>query len=113
MSADDILLGLGLVLVAAAAALLFDNLRQGVPLLIGAVLVVSGPTVVLPLLAFVRPSHRVRTLLMFVVTPNGSRRVAADGTGPEVDGGDTVIALAAAHGHGAGQTRAGGVIRSG
>ena len=32
-------------------------------LLIGAILVVSGPTVVLPLLSFVRPAARVRSLL--------------------------------------------------
>ena len=51
--------------VAVAAALLFDGLGDGVPLLIGAILVVSGPTVVLPLLAFVRPARNVRSLLMW------------------------------------------------
>jgi NhaP-type Na+/H+ or K+/H+ antiporter len=49
--------------VSAAAALLFDGLGHGVPVLIGAVLVVSGPTVVLTLLAFVRPSGKVRSVL--------------------------------------------------
>ena len=44
--------------VAAASALLFDGLGGGVPLMIGAILVVSGPTVVLPLLGFVRPRAR-------------------------------------------------------
>jgi NhaP-type Na+/H+ or K+/H+ antiporter len=61
--------------VAAAAALLFDGLGKGVPVLIGAILVVSGPTVVLPLLAFVRPNHAVRTLLMWegvLVDPVGA-----------------------------------------
>jgi NhaP-type Na+/H+ or K+/H+ antiporter len=61
--------------VSAAAALLIDGVGDGVPVLIGAILVVSGPTVVLPLLAFVRPSHRVRTLLMWegvLVDPVGA-----------------------------------------
>jgi NhaP-type Na+/H+ or K+/H+ antiporter len=51
--------------VAAVTALLFDGLGDLVPLLIGAVLVVSGPTVVLPLLAFVRPAHEIRSLLLW------------------------------------------------
>jgi NhaP-type Na+/H+ or K+/H+ antiporter len=61
--------------VWAAAALLFDDLGDLVPLLIGAVLVVSGPTVVLPLLAFVRPARKVRSLLMWegvLVDPVGA-----------------------------------------
>jgi NhaP-type Na+/H+ or K+/H+ antiporter len=61
--------------VAVAAALLFDGLGDLVPLLIGAVLVVSGPTVVLPLLAFVRPAHEVRSLLTWegvLVDPVGA-----------------------------------------
>jgi hypothetical protein len=61
--------------VAATAALLFDGFGVGVPLLFGAVLVVSGPTVVLPLLAFVRPAHHLRTLLMWegvLVDPVGA-----------------------------------------
>jgi NhaP-type Na+/H+ or K+/H+ antiporter len=61
--------------IAAAAALLFDGIGTGVALLIGAVLVVSGPTVVLPLLAFVRPAHKVRTALMWegvIVDPIGA-----------------------------------------
>jgi NhaP-type Na+/H+ or K+/H+ antiporter len=61
------LVGVGLVITCAgvtvATALLFDGLGDLVPLLIGAILVVSGPTVVLPLLAFVRPAPRVRSLL--------------------------------------------------
>jgi NhaP-type Na+/H+ or K+/H+ antiporter len=51
--------------VTVATALLFDGLGDLVPLLIGAVLVVSGPTVVLPLLAFVRPAGQVRSLLLW------------------------------------------------
>jgi NhaP-type Na+/H+ or K+/H+ antiporter len=61
--------------VWAATALLFDDLGDLVPLLIGAVLVVSGPTVVLPLLSFVRPVRRVRSLLMWegvLVDPVGA-----------------------------------------
>lgn len=51
--------------VTAATALLFKDMAFGVALVIGAILIVSGPTVVLPLLAFVRPTPRVRTLLMW------------------------------------------------
>jgi NhaP-type Na+/H+ or K+/H+ antiporter len=61
--------------VTVAVALLFDGLGDLVPLLIGAVLVVSGPTVVLPLLSFVRPVHKVRSLLMWegvLVDPVGA-----------------------------------------
>ncbi len=48
--------------VTLAAKLIFD-LGWGVSTVIGAILVVSGPTVVLPLLAFVRPTARVRSVL--------------------------------------------------
>jgi NhaP-type Na+/H+ or K+/H+ antiporter len=61
--------------VTIAVALLFDGLGDLVPLLIGAVLVVSGPTVVLPLLSFVRPAGKVRSLLMWegvLVDPVGA-----------------------------------------
>src|SRR5262249_54428579 len=49
--------------VAASVALLFDGVARGVALPLGAVLIVSGPTVVGPLLAFIRPERRVRSLL--------------------------------------------------
>jgi NhaP-type Na+/H+ or K+/H+ antiporter len=49
--------------VAAATGLLYPHMNAGVAVVIGAVLVVSGPTVVLPLLAFVRPAGRIRTVL--------------------------------------------------
>jgi NhaP-type Na+/H+ or K+/H+ antiporter len=61
--------------VWGTTAVLFDDLGDLVALLIGAVLVVSGPTVVLPLLSFVRPAPRVRSLLMWegvVVDPVGA-----------------------------------------
>jgi NhaP-type Na+/H+ or K+/H+ antiporter len=48
------------VTVAAAQLLGLDS---GTALVLGAILVVSGPTVVLPLLAFVRPTDRVRSTL--------------------------------------------------
>jgi NhaP-type Na+/H+ or K+/H+ antiporter len=48
--------------VTLAAKLIF-GLGWGVSAVLGAVLVVSGPTVVLPLLAFVRPTDRVRSVL--------------------------------------------------
>ena len=49
--------------VSAAVALLFGGLGPDVALLIGAILVVSGPTVVLPLLAQFRPARDVRAVL--------------------------------------------------
>jgi NhaP-type Na+/H+ or K+/H+ antiporter len=52
----------------AIVALLFDDMDRGVALLIGAILVVSGPTVVLPLLAFIRPKPTVRSLLKWEAT---------------------------------------------
>jgi NhaP-type Na+/H+ or K+/H+ antiporter len=61
--------------VAAAAAVVIGGLDTRVALLIGAILVVSGPTVVLPLLAFVRPQHEVRSLLAWegvLVDPIGA-----------------------------------------
>ena len=51
-----------LAAVTAAVELIF-GLGWGVSALLGAILVVSGPTVVLPLLTFVRPSERVRSVL--------------------------------------------------
>jgi NhaP-type Na+/H+ or K+/H+ antiporter len=64
-----------LVSVTVAVALLFPDLGDLVPLVIGAVLVVSGPTVVLPLLAFVRPARKVRSPLTWegvLVDPLGA-----------------------------------------
>jgi NhaP-type Na+/H+ or K+/H+ antiporter len=73
------LVGVGVVVtglgVALAVALLFDGLGTGVPLVIGAVLVVSGPTVVLPLLTFVRPAKSIRSALTWegvIVDPVGA-----------------------------------------
>src|SRR5262245_53894936 len=60
------LISIGVILtlagIAAASKLIF-GLDWGVCLVIGAILVVSGPTVVLPLLAFVRPTRAVRSVL--------------------------------------------------
>ena len=53
---------LTLAAVAVACKLIF-GLDWGISLVLGAILVVSGPTVVLPLLAFIRPSDRVRSVL--------------------------------------------------
>lgn len=51
--------------VAAIAAHLLFNLSWEVSLVLGAVLVVSGPTVVGPLLQFIRPSKTVHSVLMW------------------------------------------------
>ena len=73
------LVGVGVVVtgvcVTVAVALLFDGVSYGVALLIGVILVVSGPTVVLPLLAFIRPTREVRSLLKWegvLVDPIGA-----------------------------------------
>lgn len=61
--------------VAVTVALLFDGMSNGVAVQIGAILVVSGPTVVLPLLAFVRPAASVRSVLKWegvLVDPVGA-----------------------------------------
>jgi NhaP-type Na+/H+ or K+/H+ antiporter len=61
--------------VAAAVALLFGGFDASVAWLIGAILVVSGPTVVLPLLAYIRPTRAVRSLLTWegvLVDPVGA-----------------------------------------
>jgi NhaP-type Na+/H+ or K+/H+ antiporter len=65
---------LGAALMVVAVKLLF-GVGWNVALVTGAILVVSGPTVVLPLLAFVRPEARVRTVLKFegvLVDPFGA-----------------------------------------
>jgi NhaP-type Na+/H+ or K+/H+ antiporter len=59
----------------AVVVLLYDDMDRGVAFLIGAILVVSGPTVVLPLLAFIRPTRDVRSLLKWegtLVDPVGA-----------------------------------------
>jgi NhaP-type Na+/H+ or K+/H+ antiporter len=56
----------GLLVTAAGVTLavkLLFGLSWDVSAVLGAILVVSGPTVVLPLLAFVRPTDRVRSVL--------------------------------------------------
>ena len=55
---------LGAAVITVAVKLLF-GLGWDVAFVTGAILVVSGPTVVLPLLAFVRPARRVRSVLKF------------------------------------------------
>ena len=60
--------------VTLAAKPLF-GLDWGPAVVLGAILVVSGPTVVLPLLAYVRPTDRVRTVLKWegvVIDPVGA-----------------------------------------
>lgn len=60
---------------AGVVALLYPGADTSVAFLVGAILVVSGPTVVLPLLAFIRPSRDVRSLLKWegtLVDPVGA-----------------------------------------
>jgi NhaP-type Na+/H+ or K+/H+ antiporter len=61
--------------VAAAAAVLIAGVGLQVALVLGAILVVSGPTVVLPLLAYARPAARIRSLVTWegvLVDPAGA-----------------------------------------
>jgi NhaP-type Na+/H+ or K+/H+ antiporter len=51
--------------VGTTASYLLFNLSFQIALVLGAVLVVSGPTVVGPLLKFIRPSKRVNSILMW------------------------------------------------
>lgn len=47
----------------AVSAYFIFNLDLGLAALLGAILVVSGPTVVLPMLRFIRPANQVRSIL--------------------------------------------------
>jgi NhaP-type Na+/H+ or K+/H+ antiporter len=61
--------------ITATVGLLYRDMDVGAALLVGAILVVSGPTVVLPLLAFIRPIGAVRALLKWegtLVDPIGA-----------------------------------------
>ncbi len=61
--------------ITVTVTLLYPDMDRGVAVLIGAILVVSGPTVVLPLLAFIRPTRDVRSLLKWegtLVDPIGA-----------------------------------------
>ena len=63
--------------IAALSAGLFLGMSRGAAMMIGAILVVSGPTVVGPLLSFVRPNRRVHTILGWessVIDPIGGIR---------------------------------------
>src|SRR5262245_25308812 len=60
---------------AATVSLLFGDMDGRAALVVGAILVVSGPTVVLPLLVFIRPRRDVRSLLKWegtLVDPLGA-----------------------------------------
>jgi NhaP-type Na+/H+ or K+/H+ antiporter len=71
-----IVLGVPITLgIATGAAALLLDLSTGAALMLGAILVVSGPTVVGPLLSFVRPTPRVNTVLTWessVIDPIGA-----------------------------------------
>lgn len=61
--------------LGAVGAILLLGLPTHIAILVGAILIVSGPTVVLPLLDFVRPPDRVRTILKWegvVMDPLGA-----------------------------------------
>ncbi len=60
---------------ASAAAIFIFNIDAGIGILLGAILVVSGPTVVMPLLRHVNPNRRVGSILKWegiVIDPIGA-----------------------------------------
>jgi NhaP-type Na+/H+ or K+/H+ antiporter len=63
--------------ITATVAPLYNGTDRGVAFLVAAILVVSGPTVVLPLLAFIRPTGQVRALLKW----EGTRSSGGLGSG--------------------------------
>jgi NhaP-type Na+/H+ or K+/H+ antiporter len=63
MSTDRVLAGIGLILVLAVGSQVRASRLRIPALMTGAILVVSRPTVVGPLLAFVRPSDRLQRIL--------------------------------------------------
>jgi NhaP-type Na+/H+ or K+/H+ antiporter len=73
------LVGIGVLVtfagVTIAVALLVTDVSDQAALVLGAILVVSGPTVVLPLLAYARPAPRIRSLVTWegvLVDPVGA-----------------------------------------
>ena len=61
--------------IAALSAVSFLGMSSEAAVMLGAIVVVSGPTVVGPLLSFVRPSRRVQTVLAWagsVIDPIGA-----------------------------------------
>ena len=73
------LVGVGVLVtfagVAVAVWLLVGGVSTQAALVLGAILVVSGPTVVLPLLAYARPAPRIRSLVTWegvLVDPVGA-----------------------------------------
>ena len=56
------------ITIGVSVALLFPDMDRGAAFLVGAILVVSGPTVVVPLLAFIRPKGAIRALLKWEAT---------------------------------------------
>ncbi len=111
------LLSLGVLLTWAAAtagaALLLD-LDFRIAVILGAVLTLSGPTVVLPLLDFVRPAKRVGTILRWegiLVDPVGAIiAVLTFGAVMHADGGFEVAEFAATVAVGAGVGVVGAVL---
>src|SRR5262249_35012459 len=82
-----------LALVPLTVQALFGGMSRDIALLIGAILIVSGPTVVLPLLGFIRPAREVRTLLKWegvLVDPVGAiiGVLVFQGVQSAADGGD-------------------------
>ena len=88
--------------ISVAVKLIF-GLNWGVSIVTGAVLVVSGPTVVLPLLAYIRPSGTVRSVLKWegtLIDPIGALiGVVAFGAVKAGAGGDRPFHPGALAGH--------------
>lgn len=83
-------------IMGAVGAILFLDLSTEIAILIGAILIVSGPTVVLPLLAFVRPPGRVREILKWegvIMDPIGALVAVVVFAAVSTEGGLTAFSL--------------------
>ncbi|MFA9401164.1 MAG: cation:proton antiporter, partial [Acidobacteriota bacterium] len=95
-------LALTWILGTCAVVLLFD-VPAAVAVLIGAVLIVTGPTVVLPILEFIAPPDRVRSVLKWegiIVDPVGAiiavvvyGSLVSEGGRPVIDGFEIFLSL--------------------
>ena len=82
--------------LGAVGAILILGLPTEIAILVGAILIVSGPTVVLPLLSFVRPPPQVRAILKWegvIMDPIGALVAVAVFAALTTKGGSTILSL--------------------
>ena len=82
--------------LGAVGGILILGLPTEIAILVGAILIVSGPTVVLPLLNFVRPPPQVRAILKWegvIMDPIGALVAVAVFAALTTKGGSTILSL--------------------